>query len=124
MISAEGKGDFNATKRWLDKMKRGLSSTDGLATYGEMGVRALQSATPVESGQTRSAWRYRIVSDRNGPRIEWYNTHDGGGVSVAVLIQFGHGTGTGGYVQGRDFINPAMRPIFDRIANEVGKKVR
>ena len=95
----------------------------GLDKYGMTGVDALSSATPHESGLTASSWKYRVVRDKNHPRIEWYNTNVHHGAVIAVLLQYGHGTGTGGYVQGRDYINPAIRPVFDKIADDVWKEV-
>lgn len=123
MISVGVKGDSRKTTRDLDKMRRQVILAS-INSYGQMGVDALARATPVESSATRNAWKYRTVKTRTGFAIEWYNTNDGGDVSVAVLIQYGHGTGTGGYVYGRDFINPAMRPVFDTIADDVWKKVK
>ncbi len=88
-----------------------------------MGVDALSSATPVDSSLTAKSWGYRVIKDRSRPGIEWYNTNIPGSTPVAILIQYGHATGTGGYVSGRDYINPAMRPIFDQIAVDVWKEV-
>lgn len=93
-----------------------------LDKYGQLGVNALAAATPVETGLAAHSWRYRIIPGRR-PTIEWYNTDRESGVTVVILIQYGHATGTGGYVAGRDFINPAMRPIFDKIADDVWRKV-
>ena len=95
----------------------------GLDRYGQMGVNALASATPVDTGLTAQSWKYRIVKTRGRYTIEWYNTNVHNGSNVAILIQYGHGTGTGGFVQGRDYINPATRPIFDQIADDVWRKV-
>lgn len=123
MIRIEGKGDFEKTRSFLTGMlKRDIFSE--LDRYGRLGVAALESATPVESGLTGGSWRYRVIRDRRRPGIEWYNTNKVNGTPVVILIQYGHATGTGGYVQGRDFINPAMRPIFDKIIDEVWKKVK
>jgi hypothetical protein len=119
----ESKGNWDVTRKLLDKMLRRDEFSD-LDKYGEWGVDALSQATPVDTGLTASSWRYRIIGDARGPGIEWYNTNEEYGQPVAVLIQYGHGTGTGGYVQGYDYINPAMRPVFDKIAEEVWKKVR
>lgn len=94
-----------------------------LNAYGEKGVKALRDATPKDQGTTAKSWEYRIVKDSGRVRIEWYNTHEVDGSVIAVLIQYGHGTGTGGWVEGRDYINPAMRPIFDDIAKKVWKEV-
>lgn len=122
MISITTHGDSGKTKNYLNKLLRGDIFSD-FHRYGQMGVDALSAATPVESSTTRNSWEYRIVKGRKMTGIEWYNTNVVDGQIIAVLIQYGHGTGTGGYVQGRDYINPAMRPVFDRIAAEVWKKV-
>lgn len=125
MIGVSTQGRFEKTTRFLQKMNNRNLFSD-MNRYGEMGVQALARATPKESAETANGWRYRVMNDRKGPRIEWYNVHadDNNNTSVAVLIQYGHGTGTGGYVQGRDFINPTMRPIFDQIANDLWRKVK
>lgn len=112
-------GDFAKTEAWLNTLQ-GPKLLSGLDKYGRMGVQALAKATPVDEGDTRSSWSYRATSTS----IEWYNSHVNHGANVAILIQYGHGTGTGGYVAGRDYINPAIRPIFDQIAAEIGKKVK
>jgi hypothetical protein len=96
----------------------------GLEGYGQSGVDALSSATPRRTGKTAESWKYRVIRDRSHPRIEWYNTNIRNGSVIAVLIQYGHGTGTGGYVQGRDYINPAIRPIFDKIADDMWRQVK
>lgn len=87
-----------------------------------MGVEALSRSTPVRSGLAAQSWAYRVIRGRR-PGIEWYNTDTVNGTPVVILIQYGHGTGTGGYVEGKDFINPAMRGVFDQIADDVWKKV-
>jgi hypothetical protein len=123
-IGLTSSGDYAQTREFLKKMLKGDIFSD-LDRYGHMGVEALASATPVDTGLTASSWTYRVISDSRGPGIEWYNTDiDSQGQPIAILIQYGHGTGTGGYVQGRDFINPAIRPIFDAIADDVWEKVR
>lgn len=94
-----------------------------LEKYASMGVSALAEATPVDSGATASAWGYEIVTSGEDVTIYWTNTNQNEGVYIAVILQFGHGTGTGGYVAGRDYINPAIRPVFDRIANEAWMEV-
>jgi hypothetical protein len=123
MIEVTGKGDFSKTKNFLHKLSRG-EIFSGFNQYGQLGVNALARATPVDTGLTQRSWSYRIIKDPRGPGIEWTNTNVVSGISVAILIQYGHATGTGGYVHGRDFINPAMRPIFDKIANDVWEKVK
>lgn len=122
MIGITHSGDFKKMRDRLDRLKRGDIYSD-LNRYGKIGVDALVKATPVESGETREGWEYRISRTRTSITIEWHNTHVVDGQIIAVLIQYGHGTGTGGYVQGRDYINPAMRSVFDQIAADVWKKV-
>jgi len=94
-----------------------------LERYGQEGVAALESATPVDSRKTAASWSYKVTSSKGQHSIEWTNSHVVAGTPVAILLQYGHGTGTGGYVQGRDFINPAMKPVFDKIADNVWKAV-
>ena len=118
----ECKGDYDKTERWLKKLLR-KQYMKNLMKYGEEGVAALSAATPVDTGLTAASWAYEIQSDANGISINWVNTNVNKGVNIAVILQFGHGTGTGGYVQGRDYINPAMRPVFDDIADKAWKEV-
>lgn len=94
-----------------------------LDKYGKQGVSALSSATPVDSGLTANSWRYEIETKGDQTTIYWSNSNINKGVNIAVILQYGHGTRNGGYVVGRDYINPAMRPIFDSIANEAWKEV-
>lgn len=94
-----------------------------LEKYGQMGVDALASATPVDSGTTAESWGYEISVRKEGATIHWTNTNQNKGVYIAVILQYGHGTGTGGYVQGVDYINPAIRPVFDKIAEEAWMEV-
>lgn len=121
-ISFKTSGSFKKTEKFLDFLKREAMYSD-LESYGQLGVQALASATPVETGLTAHSWSYKITRKRGGASIEWFNTNTTSGIPVVILIQYGHGTGTGGYVRGRDFINPAIQPIFDRIANQVWEKV-
>lgn len=122
MIRINVKGSFDKTNKFLARLK-GNDIFSALEAYGQRGVSALAAATPVESGATARSWAYRIVRKRGTYSIEWYNTHENDGAVIAILIQYGHGTGTGGWVQGRDYINPAIQPIFDQIANDVWEKV-
>lgn len=124
MIEITTKGEWPNTLAFLKRLQKGDNFSD-LDRYGRMGVEALSRATPSHhSGLTSRSWEYRIIKGTK-PGIEWYNTNipPGGNTPVAILIQYGHGTGTGGYVQGYDYINPAARPIFDKIADEIWKKV-
>ena len=116
------KGDFNRTFKFLEKMKN-FQVKQILERYGQAGVSALQAATPVDTGLTANSWSYSIEAGRESATIYWSNSHINKGVNIAVILQYGHGTGTGGYVQGRDYINPAMRPVFDKIAEEAWREV-
>lgn len=123
-VTVEVKGDWKATMKFLGSMKSSDSKIRAvLESCGRSGVAALSSATPVESSLTASSWDYEIHKTGNGYQIDWINTNLHEGVPIAVILQYGHGTGTGGYVQGRDYINPAMRPIFDQIAEKAWKAV-
>ena len=115
-------GSFDKTDKFLAAMQR-LDLTGVLDKYAAKGTAALRANTPVESGLTAASWSHRIEKSGGGYSIVWSNSHSVSGTNIAVILQYGHGTGTGGYVQGRDYINPAMRPIFDEIANEVWKAV-
>lgn len=125
MIGITVSGRESPTTKALMKMRRS-QLLNKLHAYGQRGVTLLSQATPVDSRHTASSWAYRIVEERNGPRVEWYNTSadESGQTSVAVLIQYGHGTKNGGYVQGRDYINPAIQPMFDEIINGIWQEVK
>ncbi len=122
MFTISSKGSFKNTEKFLQTMSKG-DIFRSLDKYGQEGVAALSAATPAESGATAAAWSYEVTKGRGQYSISWTNGHIVGGVPVVILLQYGHGTGTGGYVQGRDFINPALKPIFDRIASDVWKAV-
>lgn len=104
-------------------MQKGPSIFDQLSKYGDEGVAALSAATPTDEGTTANSWYYEIIQDATSWSIVWGNSNVVDGAPIAVLIQHGHGTGTGGYVQGRDYINPALRSIFDRMADDAWKAV-
>ena len=91
--------------------------------YAQMGVEALREATPIDSGETANSWTYEIKVSKNSAEITWINTHTNKGENIAILIQYGHGTGTGGYVSGQDYINPAMKSVFDKIIEGIWKEV-
>ena len=122
MITYSYKGSLKNTEKFLNSMAKGDMFKD-LDRLAKEGVAALASATPIDSGLAAQSWDYII--DRSNGRcvISWINTNVENGLPVVLLIQYGHGTGTGGYVEGRDFINPAIQPIFDRIAEQVWKVV-
>lgn len=115
-------GDFEKTSKFLKsiKEKRFLKKLD---VWGREGVEALSSATPVDTGVTAASWDYEIHYGKSSVELVWTNSNTNKGISIALLIQYGHGTGSGGYVQGRDYINPAMKPVFDKIAEEAWKEV-
>lgn len=122
MISFRHKGDFSKLTSYLEKVKNVVRLGD-LDKYGREGVAALASATPVDSGLTAASWNYEIVRKQGSVAITFNNTNIQNGVPIAVILQYGHGTGTGGWVQGRDYINPAIQPIFDKIANDAWREV-
>lgn len=121
-VKFEVSGGFTKTERFLNRMKR-HEYLNVLDEFGRDGVQALRNATPVDSGATAEAWDYEIKRTRNYTEIVWTNSNINDGVPIAVILQYGHGTGTGGYVQGRDYINPAIRPVFDKIAEKAWKVV-
>ena len=122
MVIVKQKGDFSKTENFLNIISKKLYYRN-LQKYAEQGVAALASATPIDSGTTANSWGYEIRQTKNSISIYWTNSNVNKGVPIAVIIQYGHGTRNGGYVQGRDYINPAMRPIFDKIAENVWKEV-
>lgn len=122
MISFTTSGSFRETEALLQKMAK-LDIPAILNKHGEEGVRALASATPTESGLAANSWGFVVASTKSGCSITWTNVDVEKGFPVAIMLQYGYSTGTGGYVQGIDYINPAMRPIFDRISQEVWKAV-
>lgn len=122
-ISASSSGSWDDTESWLKKMTQVNSQLARLEHFGAAGVAALSAATPVESGETAAAWFYEVIEERGSWSIVWGNNHVDDGRQIAVLLQYGHGTGTGGYVEGRDYINPALQPIFDQMVAEGWKVV-
>jgi hypothetical protein len=122
MISFSSSGDFSNLERFLARIQRG-DLYSRLSSYGDEGVAALAKATPKDTGKTAQSWSYEIKIDKDTASIIWGNDEIIDGRPIAILLQYGHGTGTGGYVSGRDYINPTLRPIFDRIANDVWKEV-
>lgn len=121
-ITVEASGSFGNTVRFLQKMARG-EIQQILNKYGPIGVAALSAATPTDTGETAHSWTYEITRAKGGYSIVWKNTHVVNGANIAILLQYGHGTGTGGYIQGRDYINPAMRPIFDQMLADIRRAV-
>ena len=122
MIKFRQKGDFSKLTHYLEKVKETVKLGD-LDKYGREGVAALASATPVDTGLTASSWRYEIQHGNDSVSIAFYNDNIQNGVPIAIILQYGHGTRNGGYVQGRDYINPAIKPIFDKITEDAWKEV-
>lgn len=122
MISFRQKGDFSKLTSYLEKSKEAIK-LGNLDKYGREGVAALASATPVESGLTAGSWYYKIEQKNGSATIGFYNSNVQNGVPIAIILQYGHGTRNGGWVQGRDYINPVVQPLFDKIADNAWKEV-
>ena len=122
IISMTQKGNFKKTEGFLSKII-GFHFDHKLAYYGAKGVDALKSTTPKESGHTADCWSYEIVREPGRTAIYWRNSHVVNGTNIAIILQYGHGTRNGGYVEGIDYINPAIQPIFRQMADEVWKEV-
>lgn len=122
MISFLTRGSFKNLERFLKSMRK-REIYNQLNEYAREGVRALAENTPVDSGITASSWTYEIEDSRKTYTIKWLNKNVNKGVNIAIILQYGHGTGTGGYVAGRDYINPAIQPVFNRISDKVWKAV-
>ena len=122
MIRVTSVGSFDKTTKFLELLKSD-DLYSRLDHYGRIGVDLLSSATPRDTGETAGSWLYTVAHSRDKHTISWYNTHKEHGVNIAVILQYGHGTGTGGYVVGIDYINPALRPLFDRLVNEIWREV-
>ena len=121
-IRLTSKGDFKKTEQFL-KFASNASKNIKLDKYGQKGVAALASATPVDTGLTANSWNYKVEKSGGTISLVFYNTNVVSGVPIAIILQYGHGTGTGGWVEGRDYINPAIRPIFDEMADAIWKEV-
>lgn len=121
MINIKVKGDFRKLNRFLERAETGLRVSN-LDQFGRQGVAALASATPVDTGKTSESWYYKIVRSPGTVKIQFFNTNIQNGIPIAVILQMGHGTGTGGWVEGRDYINPAIRPVFDSILEYAWKE--
>lgn len=122
LLSFRQKGDFSKLTNYLERAKEAVK-LGALDRYGREGVAALMSATPVDSGLTASSWYYKITHENGSVTISFHNSNINKGVPIAIVLHYGHATGTGGWVEGRDYINPAIQPIFDKIANDAWKEV-
>lgn len=121
-FSFSSSGDFGKVAKDLQRFMDGAIFRS-LERYGDAGVAALARVTPTDTGATAQGWGYRIRNDRSSFTIEWYNTNVNDGAPIAILIQYGHGTGTGGYVSGREYINGAIQPIFDKMIDALIEEV-
>jgi len=122
MIRIKAKGSYKKTFTWFERLLDYFNK-GGLNKYGERGVKALQAATPKDTGKTADSWTYDIVRESGRVSIVWSNTNVNDGVNIAVILQYGHGTGNGGYVEGRDYINPAMLSVFNSIADDAWREM-
>ena len=122
MISFRQKGDFSKLTSFLEKAKESVKIGD-LDKYGREGVAALSSATPIDSGKTANSWSYEITNTNGSITISFNNSNIQNGVPIAIILQYGHGTKNGGWVQGRDYINPAIQPVFDEIVDKAWREV-
>lgn len=122
MLTFRQEGDFSKTKRFLGRAREAIRLKD-LDRYGREGVAALESATPVDTGTTAKSWYYKIEQKNGTTSINFCNSNINKGVPIAIILQYGHGTRNGGWVEGRDYINPAILPIFDKIANNAWREV-
>ena len=122
MISFRRKGDFSKLTSFLERAKETVHLGD-LNKYGRQGVAALASATPIDSGETAESWYYEIENSKESATITFYNSNVQNGVPIAIILQYGHGTRNGGWVEGRDYINPAIQPIFDQIVDDAWREV-
>lgn len=122
MITFRQKGDFSKTEKFLKK-SMGRDYVKVLEKFGQYGVEALTAATPVDTGMTAVSWSYKIIQNEDGMSVEWHNDNINKHVNIAIILQYGHATRNGGWVEGRDYINPALQPIFDLLAKAAWKEV-
>lgn len=122
MIVFSQQGNFEKATSFLERLKEIVHKSE-LDKYGKAGVEALRQATPLDSGKTADAWYYEIEHGHEQVRLQFCNSNINEGVPIAIILQLGHGTGTGGWVEGRDYINPAIQPVFDKLANDAWKEV-
>jgi hypothetical protein len=122
MIGIRQKGDFSITTNYFKKLKN-ANILRILERYGQDGVAALASATPIDTGKTAASWYYETEVTKDSATIKWCNSNINEGVPIAIILQLGHGTGTGGWVEGTDYINPALKPVFEAMANKAWEEV-
>lgn len=124
VVNFKHSGDFNKTTKFLNFVSKGDYLKNALQKYGQMGVEALASATPVDTGITAASWSYEIEVTGGTVAINWKNSSNNKSISIVYLLVNGHGTGTGGWVEGRDFITPAIEPVMNEIIDQVWKEVK
>ena len=122
MIKLKHRGDFSKTSRYFNNTLEKIK-LDQLESYGRKGVEALASATPVDTGLTANSWYYEIERTNHSAKLSFHNSNIQNGVPIAIILQYGHGTRNGGWVQGRDYINPAIQPLFDEMTNNLWREV-
>lgn len=122
MVTVKAKGDFSRTFNFFERIKS-VAKSGLLDKYGAEGVKALEEATPKDTGTTAKSWYYKVTFEGSSATLAFCNSNIQNGIPIAIILQYGHGTGTGGWVQGRDYINPAIQPLFDKIAKEAWKEV-
>lgn len=123
MIKITSNGDFGKLTKYLKNVQKTVSEFIFLEKYGVRGVNALSEATPIDSGLTASSWFYKIVKENGKVSIEFHNSNVQKGVNIAIILQYGHGTRNGGYVVGKDYINPAIQSVFDDMAQKAWEEV-
>lgn len=123
MIKVKLKGDFKKVDKFFERVLE-FVKLGRMDYYGRLGVKELSAATPVDTGLTAASWEYRIDREDDLVKLVFYNTNIQNGVPVAIVLQYGHATATGGWVEGRDYINPALQPIFDAIRMDIENEVR
>lgn len=121
MISFKHKGNFANTTRYFKRAKKAVNID--FEKYGKAGVEALSSMTPVDTGETARSWYYKITKSNGKTEISFHNSNIQNGVLIAIILQYGHGTKSGGWIEGRDYINPAIQPLFDRLTNDAWREV-
>lgn len=122
MIRFKQKGDFSKVTHYFERVKK-ASKVDNLEKYGKRGVEALSKATPLDTGKTANSWYYTVETKNGSTKISFNNSNIQNGVPIAIILQYGHGTNNGGWVEGRDYINPAIRPLFDEISKDAWREV-
>lgn len=123
LFKVKGDPNFPKTDKWFSKLLK-VPDLSKFEKYGRMGVEALARETPFDTGETARSWNYEIIQENGQVRVSFYNTNVNKGVNIAIILQYGHGTGTGGWVQGIDYINPAIAPVLEQLAAEAWEEVK